>query len=124
MCVAPHLTAEPGGLYAAAMTTTTAAATAPPAEPDLTPHQIARLAGVALLNGYLAALAELGYRKRAIDTYVSRDGGHYVRHSYCNGEWSLFCGHRGEGALEVRYSIRATIPSVEQLLNATLPPPF
>jgi len=104
--------------------TTTTTAPADTTEIPLPGRAEAHHAGVALLDAYLAALRGHGYQKRAIDTWIGPGGNHYIRHAYCNGEWTLTCGNRGEGSLEVRYSVRATMPSVEQLLSATLPPPF
>lgn len=106
------------------MTATKTAPPAPAAEPVLPPRADAHKAGVALLDSYLAALRDLGYQKRAVDTWTDPRNQHFVRHAYCNGEWTLTCGYLGAGALEVRYSVRATMPEVGQLINATLPPPF
>lgn len=124
MCVTRYLTAERPQAYAAAMTATRTAPPVPAAEPVPMPRAEAHIAGVALLDAYLAALQELGYQKRAIDTWVSPSGTHYVRHSYWNGEWALHCSSPGAGTLRVVYSVRATMPSVEQLIGATVPPPF
>jgi len=88
-----------------------------------TAEQLARQAGVDLLDQYLARLAEIGYRKAAIDTWAD-PAGHTVQHSYTNREWTLRCGFTGKGMIEVRYSTRATMPSVEELISATVPIPF
>jgi len=89
-----------------------------PAPPEL------RLAGVLLLEALIERLREVGYVKAAIDTYVDLSNRHTIRHSYANGEWTLSCGYEGSPRLEVRYSIRATMPNAEELLNAVVPPPF
>jgi len=89
-----------------------------PTRPEL------RLAGVLLLETLVERLRAHGYIRTAIDTYTDLGNRHTIRHSYANGEWTLSCGYDGHPRLEVRYSIRATMPDVEQLLNAVVPPPF
>jgi hypothetical protein len=83
-----------------------------------------RLAGVLLLEALVERLRAVGYVKTAIDTHTDLMNKHTIRHSYSGGEWTLSCGYDGQPRLEVRYSIRATMPSVDQLANAVLPPPF
>jgi hypothetical protein len=89
-----------------------------PTRPEL------RLAGVLLLEALVERLRAVGYVKTAIDTYTDLASKHTIRHSYTGGAWTLSCGHGGGPRLEVRYSIEATMPDVDQLLNAVLPPPF
>lgn len=90
-----------------------------------TTEQTARQQGVSLLDGLLARLVSTeGYLKVAIDTYRNPHTLHTVRHSYCNNEWTLTCGYEGGGWLEVRYSTRATMPSVDELLLSVGAPPF
>lgn len=88
-----------------------------------TAEQLSRQAGVQLLDDFLTRLLSIGYRKVAIDTYRDPATGHTVRHSYTNREWTLACGY-DQLTLEVRYSTRATMPSVDELVNAVAPPPF
>jgi hypothetical protein len=89
-----------------------------PTRPEL------RLAGVLLLEALVERLRAVGYTKTAIDTYTDLVTNHTVRHSYASGAWTLSCGREGSPRLEVRYSIEATMPDADQLLNAVLPPPF
>ncbi len=82
------------------------------------------MAGVLLLEALIERLRQHDYVKTAIDTYTDRFNKHSIRHSYVNGMWTLSCGYEGGPRLEVRYGVYATMPDVEQLLNAVIPPPF
>lgn len=88
------------------------------------PQSAPQLAGVLLLEALVERLRENGYVKTAVDTYTDRFNGHSVRHSYAGGAWTLSCGYEGQPRLEVRYSVHHTMPPVEELLNAVVPPPF
>lgn len=88
------------------------------------PRSELQLAGVELLDALKARLRDHGYVKTAVDTYSDRASGHSVRHSYSGGEWTLACGYNGGARMEVRYSVHATMPDVEELLTAVLPKPF
>jgi hypothetical protein len=98
--------------------------TAPALAPALPPVEEARKQGLLLLDAVRESLRASGYVKTAIDTYTDRMSGHSVRHSYANGTWTLSCGYNGHPRLEVRYSVFATMPSVDELMNAIVPPPF
>lgn len=97
----------------------TQTATAPASDRDALQAQ-----GADLLQELLAQLAHFGYRKAAIDTYRNDQDGHNVRHSYRNGEWTLARWYDEHGVVEVRYSVRATMPDIQELLGAVLPAPF
>lgn len=99
------------------MKTQTATATAP--DRDALQAQ-----GSDLLLELLAQLAHFGYRKAAVDTYRNDQESHNVRHSYRNGEWTLACWSDGAGQIEVRYSVRATMPDIKTLMASILPPAF
>ena len=83
-----------------------------------------QLAGVDLLDTLKLRLRDHGYVKTAVDTYTDRASNHSIRHSYSGGEWTLKCAHAGGAVIEVRYSVHATMPDVEELLTAVLPKPF
>jgi hypothetical protein len=101
------------------MTKTRTATTAvAPDRADLTTQ------GALLLQAYLSAIAQLGYRKTAVDTWRNDAERHNIRHQYTNGEWSLASWTDGGGVIELRYSVRATMPDVSALVSATLPPAF
>jgi hypothetical protein len=97
----------------------TQTATAPAPTRDALQNQ-----GSDLLHEVLAQLAHFGYRKAAIDTYRNDQEAHNVRHSYRNGEWTLACWTDGGGQIEVRYSVRATMPDIRTLMTSILPPAF
>lgn len=92
-----------------------------PAAADRTALQVA---GADLLQALLIELSHAGYRKAAVDTWHNDSIDHNIRHSYRNGEWTLTCWHGGGGALEVRYSVRAEMPTVRELFNSTAAAPF
>jgi hypothetical protein len=78
--------------------------------------------GVHLLDRYLDALPTLGYRKAAVDTWRNDYLGHNIRHSYVGGEWTLTVWFTHSTASQVKWSVRAQMPTVEQLLTDTMPP--
>lgn len=81
--------------------------------------------GALLLHDLIRVLVtDCGYRKTAVDTYRNDENAHNIRHQYTNGEWSLSCWTDGGGTLEVRYSVRATMPHITALVNSVLPPAF
>lgn len=88
------------------------------------PRSGSQLAGLQLLEALVERLREHGYVKTAVDTYTDLFNRHSVRHGYAGGTWTLSCGYEGHPRLEVRYSVYATMPPVEDLLNAVVPPPF
>lgn len=88
------------------------------------PRSAPQLAGLQLLEALVERLRENGYVKTAVDTYTDQFSKHSIRHSYAGGAWTLSCGYEGQPRLEVRYTVHATMPDVEELLNAVVPPPF
>lgn len=107
------LTALGLGGYALGMTTTPTT----PSPPPPTAHQ----QGAQLLGDYLRQMAVLDYQRIAIDTWRHRQTRHNLRHSYTNGEWTITHWVDGFQPRQVRWSTRATMPDVLQLLGDTSP---
>jgi hypothetical protein len=80
--------------------------------------------GADLLQELLAQLVHFGYRKAAVDTWRNDQEAHNIRHAYAGGEWTLTHWHDGAGYIEVRYTVRATMPDIKTLLASVLPVPF
>jgi hypothetical protein len=89
-------------------------------ETTLAPRQ----EGVDLLDQYLGRLPALNYRKLAIDTWRNDYHGHSVRHSYVGDEWTLTAWYDGQPATQVKWSRRAAMPGVDQLVSDTIPGAF
>ncbi len=80
--------------------------------------------GVALLDELIRTLAELGYVKISIDTRRDHAAAHNVRHSYSNGEWTIRHWYDGGTAGYVKWSTRATMPDVHQVIGDIFPTPL
>lgn len=88
----------------------------------------AREQGADLLQEVIAQLQHFGYTKRAVDTWRhegdAHTPAHNVRHAYSGGEWTITQWVDGGGPVEVRWTVRATMPDIKTLMSAILPPAF
>lgn len=84
--------------------------------------------GADLLQEVIAQLQHFGYTKTAVDTWRHAGDehtlGHTVRHAYSGGEWIVTHWVDGGGQVEVRWTVRATMPNIQTLMSAILPPAF
>lgn len=75
--------------------------------------------GVELMRSYLLQLETIGFWRTRVDTYTD-NAGTLVRHHFCGGEWTIAVTRPDQPQVTVRYSTRAEMPSVEQLVRDTV----